>query len=58
MITKQELCRQIIDDMLAHELLNEADAYSVLYLQQEAEQIISRHLEDYVLVCRAGILKD
>jgi len=44
--------------MLDHELLNEADAYDISSLQHEAEQIISRHLEDYVLVCRAGILKE
>ena len=57
-MTKQELCRQIFNDMLDHELLNEADAYDISSLQHEAEQIIIRHLEDYVLVCRAGILKD
>ncbi len=57
-MTKQEICRRIIDDMLEYGLLNEADAYDIPSLQKEAEQIISSRLEDYVLVYRTGILED
>jgi len=44
--------------MLDYGLLNEADAYDIPSLQKEAEQIIISRLEDYVLVCRTGILED
>ncbi len=57
-MTKQEICRRIIDDMLEYGLLNEADAYDIPSLRKEAEQIISSRLEDYVLVYRTGILED
>ncbi len=57
-MTKQEICRRIIEDMLEYGLLNEADAYDIPSLRKEAEQIISSRLEDYVLVYRTGILED
>lgn len=57
-MTKKELCRQIVEDMLNEELLNEVDAFDILLLQQEVEELISRHLEDYVLVCKVGIMRD
>lgn len=57
-MTKQELCREIFEEMLDEGILNEADAYDISFLQKEVEKIISSHLEDYALVCKAGILSD
>ena len=57
-MTKKELCRQIFEDMLNEELLNKADAFDILSLQKEVEGLIGRHLEDYVLVCKVGIMRD
>ena len=57
-MTKKELCRQIFEDMLNEELLNKADAFDILSLQKEVERLIGRHLEDYVLVCKVGIMRD
>ena len=57
-MTKKELCRQIFEDMLNEELLNKSDAFDILSLQKEVEGFIGRHLEDYVLVCKVGIMRD
>lgn len=57
-MTKKILCRQIVEDLLNKELLNEADFSDSLSLQQEVEQLLCRHLEDFVLIYKAGIIDD
>ena len=57
-MTKRELCRQICDDMLDEELLNERDACSIMTLQREVERLIRKHLEDYLLVYKMGVIED
>ena len=57
-MTKKVLCRQIVEDLLTKELLNEADFSDSLSLQQEVEQLLFRHLEDFVLIYKAGIIDD
>ncbi len=57
-MTKKVLCRQIVEDLLNKELLNEADFSDSLSLQQEVEQLLFRHLEDFVLIYKAGIIDD
>lgn len=55
---KQEVVTQIFTELLEENLLNEADSYDVTTLKKEVEGIISRKLEDYVFVYRAGILEE
>jgi len=57
-MTKQELCRVIADDMLDKQLLNEADSSDITYLLEEVAGLVGRHLEDYALVYKAGIIND
>lgn len=57
-MTKRELCRQIYEDMLDEELLNEIDACNIMTLQREVERLISKHLEDYLLVYKMGVIED
>lgn len=57
-MTKQELCRQIFDSMLDEELLNETDACNISSLQREVEELINKHLQDYVLVYKMGVIDD
>ena len=57
-MTKKELCRQISDDLLQEDLLNEADAFDIVMLQREVEDLLSRHLEEYTLVWKGGIVAE
>ena len=57
-MTKQEVCNQIFEDMLDAGMLNEVDFPNITLLQQEVEQMLKKHLEDYALVYKVGILID
>ena len=57
-MTKQEICNQIFEDMLDTRILNEADFPNITFLQKEVEQMLKKHLEDYALVYKVGILTD
>ena len=57
-MTKQEVCNQIVEDMLDAGMLNEIDFPNVTLLQKEVEQMLKKHLEDYALVYKIGILTD
>ena len=57
-MTKQEVCNQIVEDMLDAGMLNEVDFPNVTLLQKEVEQMLKKHLEDYALVYKVGILTD
>jgi hypothetical protein len=57
-MTKRELCRQIYEDMLEEELLNETDACNITTLQREVEKLIGKRLEDYLLVYKMGVIED
>ena len=57
-MTKQEVCNQIVEDMLDAGMLNEVDFPNITLLQQEVEQMLKKHLEDYALVYKVGILTD
>ena len=57
-MTKQEVCNQIVEDMLDAGMLNEVDFPNVTFLQKEVEQMLKKHLEDYALVYKVGILAD
>lgn len=57
-MTKKILCRQIVEDLLNEELLNKADFSDSLLLQQEVEQLLCRHLEDFVLMYKTGMIDD
>ena len=57
-MTKQEVCNQIVEDMLDAGMLNEVDFPNVTLLQKEVEQMLKKHLEDYALVYKVGILID
>ena len=57
-MTKQEICNQIFEDMLDAGMLNEIDFPNVTLLQKEVEQMLQKHLEDYALVYKVGILTD
>ncbi len=57
-MTKKDLCRQIFEDLLNRELLNESDAFNIALLQQEVERLISGHLQDPAIVCKAGIMSE
>ena len=57
-MTKQEVCNQIVEDMLDAGILNEVDFPNIILLKKEVEQILKKHLEDYVLVYKVGILND
>lgn len=55
---KQKVVTQIFTELLEENLLNEVDSYDVSALKKEVESIISRQLEDYTFVYRAGILEE
>lgn len=57
-MTKQEICNQIFEDMLDAGMLNEIDFPNITLLQKEVEQMLMKHLEDYALVYKVGILTD
>ena len=57
-MTKQEICNQIFEDMLDAGMLNEIDFPNITLLQKEVEQMLMKHLEDYALVYKVGILID
>lgn len=57
-MTKKILCRQIAEDLLNEELLNKANFSDSLLLQQEVEQLLCRHLEDFALIYKAGMIDD
>lgn len=57
-MTKQEVCNQIVEDMLDAGMLNEIDFPNITLLQKEVEQMLKKHLEDYALVYKVGILTD
>ena len=57
-MTKQEVCNQIFEDMLDAGILNGVDFPNVTFLQKEVEQMLKKHLEDYALVYKVGILTD
>lgn len=57
-MTKQEVCNQIFEDMLDAGMLNEVDFPNITLLQKEVEQMLKKHLEDYALVYKVGILTD
>ena len=57
-MTKQEVCNQIVEDMLDAGMLNEVDFPNITLLQQKVEQMLKKHLEDYALVYKVGILTD
>ena len=57
-MTKQEVCNQIFEDMLDTGILNEVDFPNITFLQKEVEQMLKKHLEDYALVYKVGILTD
>ena len=57
-MTKQEVCNQIVEDMLDAGILNEVDFPSITFLKKEVEQMLKKHLEDYALVYKIGILTD
>ena len=57
-MTKQEVCNQIVEDMLDAGMLNEVDFPNVTLLQKQVEQMLKKHLEDYALVYKVGILTD
>lgn len=55
-MTKNEICTQICRELLEEELLNVADASSIESLMQDVTNIISKHLEDYILVYKTGVV--
>ena len=57
-MTKQEVCNQIFEDMLDAGILNEVDFPNITLLKKEVEQMLKKHLEDYTLVYKVGILAD
>ena len=57
-MTKQEVCNQIVEDMLDAGMLNEVDFPNITLLKKEVEEILKKHLEDYALVYKVGILTD
>lgn len=57
-MTKKELCRQISDDLLQKDLLNEVDAFDIVVLRREVEDLLSKHLEEYTLVWKGGIVAE
>ena len=57
-MTKQEVCNKIFEDMLDAGMLNEVDFTNITLLQKEVEQMLKKHLEDYALVYKVGILTD
>ena len=57
-MTKQEVCNQIVEDMLDAGMLNEVDFPNITLLQKEVEQMLKKHLENYALVYKVGILTD
>ena len=57
-MTKQEICNQIVEDMLDAGMLNEVDFPNITLLQKEVEQMLKKHLENYALVYKVGILTD
>lgn len=57
-MTKKEIYQNIFEDMVHEEILNMADAYNLSFLQEEVEQIIGKHLEDYVFVYKTAIIND
>ena len=56
-MTKSEICKRISEELLEEELLNVADASSVESLVQDVTNIISKHLEDYILVYKTGVVE-
>ena len=57
-MTKQEICNQIFEDMLDVGILNEVDFPNITLLKKEVEEMLKKHLEDYALVYKVGILID
>lgn len=57
-MTKKEVYTQIFKALLDEELLNEADALDNTTLQIDVERVISRILEEYTLVYKAGIISE
>ena len=57
-MTKSEICKQISEELLEEELLNVADASSVELLVQNVTNIISKRLEDYILVYKTGVVEE
>ncbi len=57
-MTKQKVCNQIVEDMLDAGMLNEIDFPSITLLKKEVEQMLKKHLDDYALVYKVGILID
>lgn len=57
-MTKQKIIHRMVEELLDKELLNEADAGDIPSLQHEVEELMERHLTDYMLVWKAGILEE
>ena len=57
-MTKQKVCNKIFEDMLDAGILNEVDFPNIAFLKEEVEQMLKKHLEDYALVYKVGILTD
>ena len=57
-MTKKEIYQNIFEDMMHEGILNMADAYNLSFLQEEVEQIIGKHLENYVFAYKTAIIND
>lgn len=57
-MTKNEIYTQICKELLEEELLNVADAGSTELLMQDVTNILNKHLEDYILVYKSGVIKE
>lgn len=57
-MTKNEICTQICRKLLEEELLNVADASNAELLMRDVTNIIGKHLEDYILVYKTGVVEE
>lgn len=57
-MTKNEICTQICRELLEEELLNVADASNAELLMRDVTNIIGKHLEDYILVYKTGVVEE
>ena len=55
---KKEIYQNIFEDMVYEGILNLADAYNLSFLQEEVEQILGKHLENYAFVYKIAIIND
>ena len=55
---KKEIYQNIFEDMVYEGILNLADACNLSFLQEEVEQILGKHLENYAFVYKTAIITD